>query len=387
MIAPWRTVVLLFLIAIDVVQPASASSLQRLGFEDLKGWTSDDHAAALQSFRRSCREILDEGLAFQRPTKFGGARSDWIELCNGALAAAPARSYFESYFTPFKVVDDARPEGLFTGYYEPEAEGARTPDAKFTVPIYRRPATLVSFSQEQKDKSGLDYGHLVDGKPAAYFSRKDIEQGALKGQGLELVWLKDWADAFFIHVQGSGRVRFADGSTMRLSYAAKSGRRYTSIGGLLVERGLLTREQMSMQAIRAWMSRNPQETRALMWENQSFIFFREAQLQDPSLGALSAQHVQLTSGRSLAVDRGIWAFGTPVWLETNVPSATDGVAQPFNQLLIAQDTGTAITGHARGDVFWGFGEAAGNIAGRMKSPGSMIVLLPKTVAARLGLIP
>lgn len=387
MIAAWRTVVLLFLIAFDAVQPASASSLQRLGFEDLKGWVSDDHAAALQSLRRSCREILDEGTAFKRPTMFGGARSDWLQLCKDALQAAPARPFFESHFIPFRVVDDARPDGLFTGYYEPEAEGARTPDETFIVPVYRRPADLMSFNQQQKDESGLDYGHLVDGKPAAFFSRMQIEQGALKGQGLELVWLKDWADAFFIHVQGSGRVRFADGSVMRLSYAAKSGRSYTGIGGLLVERGVLTREQMSMQAIRAWMTKNPQEARALMWENESFIFFREAQLADPSLGALGAQHVQLTPGRSLAVDRGIWAFGTPVWLETNVPSATDGALQPFNQLLIAQDTGTAIIGQARGDVFWGFGEAAGNIAGQMKSPGNMIVLLPKTVATRLGLIP
>ena len=386
MIASWRTVVLLFLIAIDLVQPASASSLQRLGFEALKGWASDDHAAALQTFRRSCREIMDEGTAFERPTLFGGARSDWAQLCSDALAASSAKSFFESYFIPFRVVDDARPDGLFTGYYEPEAEGARAPDETFTIPIYRRPTDLISFNQQQKDESGLDYGCLVDGKPTAYLSRRDIEQGALKGQGLELVWLKDWADAFFIHVQGSGRIRFADGSAMRLSYAAKSGRRYTGIGGLLVERGILAREHMSMQAIRAWMSKNPQQARELMWENQSFIFFREAQLEDPSLGALGAQHVQLTPGRSLAVDRNIWMLGTPVWLETNVPSATDGALQPFNQLLIAQDTGTAIIGHARGDVFWGFGEAAGNIAGQMKSPGSMIVLLPKTVAARLGLI-
>jgi membrane-bound lytic murein transglycosylase A len=174
---------------------------------------------------------------------------------------------------------------------------------------------------------------------------------------------------------------------MRLSYAAKSGQAYTGIGGLLVERGVLTREDMSMQSIRTWMRQHPYEARQLMWENKSFVFFREVQLEDPTLGALGAQKVQLTPGRSLAVDRTYWMFGTPVWLETTVPFPAAGKPPTFNGLLIAQDTGTAIRGRARGDVFWGFGADAAEVAGRMKSPGNMTVLLPNSAAKRLRLIP
>ncbi len=387
MTAIWRRTALFFLIAASFVQPAYPASLERQRFEDLRGWASDDHDAALQVFRRSCSEILQERSGFRRQVEFGGAKSDWVELCSSSLVAGSARSFFEKHFTPFRVIDKRRPEGLFTGYYEPEAEGSRTPGKTFSVPIYRRPADLVRFDQEQKDISGLDYGRLVDGKPEPYFSRKEIEQGALTGQSLELAWLKDWADGFFIHIQGSGRIRFADGSVKRLSYSAKSGRSYTAIGALLVKRAALTREQMSMQTIRSWMREHPAEARHLMWENESFVFFRAAQLEDPSLGALGAQHVQLTPERSLAIDRKVWMFGTPVWLETSYPSPVDGKPLSFKRLFIAQDTGTAIVGYARGDVFWGFGEDAARIAGQMKSSGNMSVLLPNTAARRLRLIP
>ena len=208
--------------------------------------------------------------------------------------------------------------------------------------------------------------------------RKDVGQVGTDGVG-------ELRRPLLEEAQGSGSVRLPDGSIIRLSYAAKSGRAYTGIGALLVERGVFTREQMSMQAIRAWMNENPEKARHLMWENQSFVFFREVRLEDPDLGALGAQHVQLTPERSIALDRNIWMFGTPVWLETAVPAEQTGGLQPFHKLLIAQDTGTAIKGHARGDVYWGSGETAGHIAGLMKSPGKMIVLLPKSIAQRLGL--
>lgn len=225
----------------------------------------------------------------------------------------------------------------------------------------------------------------MDGKQAPYLTRRDIEEGALEGQGLEIVWLRDWADAFFIQVQGSGRVRLAEGGMLRLSYAAKSGHPYTGIGGLLVQRGVLSEEAMSMQAIRRWMSRNPRDARELMWENKSFVFFREIELEDPALGALGAQHVQLTPRRSLAIDRSLWMFGTPVWLDTHAPAEEGSRMVEFRHLLIAQDTGSAIRGLARGDVYWGFGAAAAALAGPMKSTGAMTVLLPVEVAGELGL--
>jgi membrane-bound lytic murein transglycosylase A len=281
------------------------------------------------------------------------------------------------------VSDSARPEGLFTGYYEPEAAGSLAETAEYAVPVYRRPAELVGFDAVVEKHSGLKYGTLVDGKPSPFFTRKDIENGALRGRGLEIVWLRDWADAFFIHIQGSGRIRLPGGTYLRLAYGGKNGRPYTGIGGLLVERGAFSRENMSMQATRAWMTKHPQAARQLMWENQSFIFFREVPIDDPVLGPPGAQYVSLTPRRSLAVDRGIWMFGTPIWLDTQTPSGPDAELETFRHLLVAQDTGTAIRGHARGDVFWGSGEPAAIAAGNMKSPGRMTVLLPKALAERL----
>ena len=367
------------------MQPVNASPLVRQEFHNLQGWMLDDHDAALKTFRRSCREIIADGSAFSRAVSFGGTKSDWIGLCHESMTAKDSRGFFETHFVPYRVNDAERPAGLFTGYYEPEAQGAKEPGGAFTVPVYGRPGDLVTFDRAQRKRTGLDYGRVTDGIPRPYFSRMEIERGALKGRGLELLWLREWADAFFMQIQGSGSVRLPDGSIVRLSYAAKSGRAYTGIGALLVERGVFTREQMSMQAIRAWMNENPEKARHLMWENQSFVFFREVRLEDPDLGALGAQHVQLTPERSIAVDRNIWMFGTPVWLETAAPAEQTGGLQPFHKLLIAQDTGTAIKGHARGDVYWGSGETAGHIAGLMKSPGKMIVLLPKSIAQRLGL--
>ncbi|WP_373502526.1 murein transglycosylase A [Aestuariivirga sp.] len=365
----------------------SEPTLEPVSFQDLAGWSIDNHDAALDAFRLSCREILDTGAGFARPVRFAGTREAWKILCQEAFEARDARRFFEARFQPFRVIDQSRPAGLFTGYFEPEAAGARERSETYRVPIYRKPADLVSFSEEEQRESGLAYGRRVDGKPQPYFSRKEIEQGRLDAQGLELVWLRDWADAFFIHVQGSGRVRLEDGSIIRLSYSAKSGLPYTGIGALLVERGVIRREDMSMQALRAWMVDNPAAARELMWENRSFIFFREVELENQELGALGAQHVQLTPMRSLAIDRSQWAFGTPVWLDTSVPEGDGTILRNFRHLLIAQDTGSAITGLARGDVFWGFGEKAAVSAGHMKSPGTMTVLLPTSVAKDLGLLP
>lgn len=361
------------------------SGLERVAFADLEGWPGHDHAGALEAFRLSCREILDSGSGFSRPVRYGGPREPWLAVCREALEQVEPRAFFESRFRPFRVKDAERPEGLFTGYFEPEVEGSRVPGGGFSVPLYRRPPDLLAFGGDDPTGSGLSFGRLLGGKPAPYFTRRDIEQGALAGKGLELVWLRDWADAFFIHIQGSGRVRLHEGGTMRLTYDGKSGLPYTSIGAVLAERGHIGRERMSMQAIRRWMAENEADARELMWLNESFVFFREVHPDRPELGALGAQHVQLTPERSLAVDRSLWMFGTPVWLDTAVPASEEGRMTEFRQLLIAQDTGSAIRGLARGDVYWGFGDMAARIAGPMKSPGCMTVLLPSSVADALEL--
>ena len=362
-----------------------SGQLTGVNFTDLHGWQGHDHDAAREAFRRSCREMLEQGTGFKRPVNFGGSPSSWRSTCLAAFESGEPRAFFERMFRAFRVDDPDRPEGLFTGYYEPEVDGSRKRSTEFHVPIYRRPPDLVAFDDAEAAATGLSYGRRVEGKPQPYLTRRQIEEGALEGQGLEIVWLRDWADAFFIQIQGSGRVRLAEGGTLRLSYAAKSGHPYTGIGALLVQRGILPENAMSMQAIRAWMVKHPREARDVMWENKSFVFFREVDLERADLGALGAQHVQLTPRRSLAVDRAIWMFGTPVWLETEAPAGDGNAMVAFRQLLIAQDTGSAIKGIVRGDVYWGFGDAAAAIAGPMKSKGSMTVLLPLDVAEELGL--
>lgn len=367
----------------DAMTARAAAILEPLTFSAIKGWAEDDHTAAFETFQRSCTEIVAEGRAFSRKVTFGGGRQQWIGICKKADTAKDARRFFEENFRPMKVNDPVRPEGLFTGYYELEAEGSRTPSKAYPVPLYGKPADLVAFDAAAERRLGVKYGRVSGGKPQPYFTRKEIEQGALAGRGLEIFWLRHWADAFFMQIQGSGRVRLPDGSVIRLAYAGKSGQPYTGIGGILVERGAFTRDQMSMQATRAWMAKDEKAARELMWENKSFVFFREVEMGDPKLGPPGAQKVALTPLRSLAVDRSLWMFGTPVWLDMETPSAPKGEMEIFRHLMIAQDTGTAIKGHARGDVFWGAGGRAALAAGHMKSPGCMIVLLPKDIARDL----
>jgi membrane-bound lytic murein transglycosylase A len=347
------------------------------------GWAQDDHQKALETFQRSCREILTTAHGFKRDALFGGKLEDWQALCQGALKAKNAKSFFEENFTAFKVNDPTRPDGLYTGYYEPEAEGSLVRTKDYVVPVYRKPPDLVSLDEAQQKQAGLAYGRIINGKAEAFPTRKEIEQGALDGKGLEICWLKSWADAFFIHIQGSGRVKLPNGKFIRLAYAAKTGQPYTGIGGVLLAKGVGTKDTMSMELLRDWMKAHAHEARELMWNNKSYIFFREIDVPSTDLGALGAQQVNLTPLRSLAVDRSIWMFGTPIWINTRTPP--EAGAKPFQHLMVAQDTGTAIKGHVRGDVYWGWGDEASFNAGHMKSVGSMVVLLPKLVAARLKL--
>ncbi|MDH3741439.1 MAG: murein transglycosylase A [Hyphomicrobiales bacterium] len=360
--------------------------LQVAGFDQLAGWHDDNHAQSLAAWNLSCDEITRHGRSFKRKPRFGGARKDWLGLCAVAerLGSNPgraaARKFFEANFVPVRVSDPASPAGLFTGYYEPEVAGSRKQAKGYDVPLYAKPKDLVAFDAAQRKATGLRYGRIVSGKPRPYLTRKQIEIGAYAGRRLELAWLKSRADAFFMQIQGSGRIRLPDGGTMRLGYAAKSGLPYTAVGAVLVRRGDIPRAQISMQSIRKWMADNPTRARELMWENQSYVFFRELKLKDPGLGPLGAQQVQLTPLRSLAVDRRYWALGTPLWLETRLPKGAR-----FNHLMIAQDTGSAIKNPIRGDIFFGAGNTAADLAGHMQSPGRLFALLPKTTIKRLGL--
>lgn len=313
-------------------------------------------------------------------SKFGGSKAHWKPACQAAVrmpakaTRAQSAGFFQKHFQPVVVQGSS---GLFTGYYEPEFEGALRPKPGYATPLLRKPKDLV----RAKTKGG--YARKTSSGLKPYFTRKQIEQGALKGRGLELAWLKDPSDAFFLHIQGSGRIKLDTGGALRVGFAAKNGRPYTPIGKILIDRGEIARENMSMQSIRAWLLLNADQAQALFWKNQSYIFFRKSDASDPNLGPTGAQGVQLTPEHSLAVDRRYTAYGTPLWLETQVPTGQGGALVPFARLMVAQDTGTAIKGPVRGDVFFGSGERAGHAAGLMQSPGRLVLLLPKALARRL----
>lgn len=307
-----------------------------------------------------------------KPRSLGVDAAALAALVERAATVAPenARAFFETEFSPYAIAQ----AGFFTGYYEPEVAGSLTPTAEFTVPLHRPPADLVEI--EPGSAAGLDptvrFARKTPTGLAEHHDRAAVMGGALAGQNLALVWLRDPVDAFFIHVQGAARIRLPDGATLRVTYAAKSGHPYTPIGRAVADRAGIARETVTMQAIRAWLADHPDETPAILAANRSYIYFREAPVSDPALGPIAAAKVPLTPGRSLAIDRLVHTFHTPAWLETTLPS---GAA--FRRLVVAQDTGSAIVGPARGDIFFGSGDEAGATAGAMRATGRFVVLLPR----------
>jgi membrane-bound lytic murein transglycosylase A len=252
------------------------------------------------------------------------------------------------------------------------------PAERFQVPLYRRPPDLADVS-DTNGPAGWDpdmrFGRATDEGLVPYFDRAAIEAGALSGLGLELAWLEDAVDAFFIHVQGSARLNLPDGGTLRIGFDGKSGHAYTSIGRLAVERGLLVRERAHKDGLEAWLKSHREEGKALMRENRSFIFFRETG-QSETEGPIGAAGVPLLAGRSLAVDRTLHTFYTPVWVVASELSDLDQPDRSFQRLMIAHDTGSAIVGPARGDIFIGSGDDAGTLAGRIRHTATMIALVP-----------
>lgn len=375
---------LVIMLAMFTVPAAATMKLERLTFTDLPAWQREDHADALRVMARSCEELVSKGSGFARKAALSGSRKDWNKTCRMIIgqaadaSPAQARQLLEDLFVPVRLKGST---GQFTAYFEPEVEGSPVQTDVYNVPVLKRPSDLVKLSAADARRLGVGYGRIHNGKAEAYHTRQEIEQGKLAGRGLEIAWLKSWADLFFMQVQGSGRVRLPDGSVLRLAYSLKSGLPYTSIGKVLIERGEMTREGMSMQALRKWLDDHPGEARAVMWENESYVFFRKLDGVDPDLGPVGAQQLPLTPFRSLAVDRSVWALGVPVWVSTTV--FRNGKRQPFNALMVAQDTGSAIRGPQRGDIFFGSGDQAGLDAGLMDQPGELIALLPRSLATRL----
>lgn len=374
-------------------KPADELALKRSTFAALEGWAGADVRTALAAFAGSCKRITAraDGDALGGAAAYGSVR-EWREPCAAALqlktpSSDAARQFFETWFVPAQAFNRSEPVGLFTGYYEPELAGSRKPGGRFTTPLYARPSDLVSVdlgSFRPTLKGERIAGRVDGGKLVPYETRAAIEGGALKDRSAPIAYVDDAAAAFFLHVQGSGRVRFADGSVVRVAYDGQNGHPYTAVGRVLVDRGEIAREALSMQTIRAWLQANPKKAPGLMNENASFVFFKEQALDDPSMGAEGAQGVPLTSEASLAVDLRFHALGAPMWIDGMAPA--DDVKAPdvaFKRLVVAQDTGGAIRGPVRGDVYWGASARAESVAGRMAHKGQLYVLLPKAVAARL----
>jgi membrane-bound lytic murein transglycosylase A len=360
---------------------AAEFSLHQTSYENLAGWQSEDHSSALKVLLSACTELTTSGVGFARSTKLSGSRKDWLPICQKASrvgsSTAAARKFFENELTPVNVST----VGQFTGYFEPEVAGSRRKTKTFNVPVLAKPDDLVKLTKAAAVKLGVSYGRIEDGKAKPYFTRQQIEQGKLASRKLEIAYLRSWEDLFFMQVQGSGRIKLRNGERIRLGYAAKTGLPYTSIGKVLINEGKMTREEMSMQALRGWLESRPKLARQIMWQNRSYVFFRELAGLGSDTGPVGAQMLPLTPLRSLAVDRRYWALGVPLWISTSVYA--NGQAQPFKQIVIAQDTGSAIRGPARGDVFMGTGQQAGLDAGLMDQSGSMIALLPHALARRL----
>ena len=304
-----------------------------LGFDDLQGWDKDDHNAALTAFLETCRDMKDP---------------DWASLCALAGQQKNARTFFELFFKPV-LIEDGKPM-LFTGYFEPELNGSPVRTAKYRYPLYRKPPEV---------RNGT-----------AWLTRAQIEEDqALAGRGLEIAWIDDPVDVFFLQIQGSGRVRFPDGGGLRVGYGGKNGHDYKSVGQELVRRGVYQPHQVSAQVIRNWVRRNPVEGAELLRHNPSYVFFREVSRVPAHKGPLGAMNRSITTMRSIAVDPKFTPLGAPVWIEK-------GGAGPLRRLMIAQDTGSAIKGAQRADIFFGTGDEAGRAAGKTRDPGRMVVLLP-----------
>ena len=354
-----------------VVPRGPGPALTPVGFDQLPGWNADNISDAIPAFIAGCAAMASapaqtlggQGEAAAR----GGSVADWQPACDAARATAPgdapARAFFEANFQAFGASADGSASGLFTGYYEPEVAGSRRPDAEYRYPIFRRPPDL------------------RPGASKPYFSRSEIEDGALSRKHLELLWLRDPIDVFFLHVQGAGRVRLPDGRVLRVTYDGQNGQPYVPIGRVLVDRGQMTLDQVSMQSIRAWLVAHPDQARNVMDQNPSFIFFREATGIAADEGAPGSLGAPLSPGRSIAVDKTYIPLGTPVWLNTR--DAMNGSA--FQHMMVAQDLGGAIRGPVRADIFFGWGADAENRAGLMRQRGTEFLLLPKTANDRTAL--
>jgi len=365
----------------------SACRLRPASFDDLPGWSSDD-PSSLWPALTDCRRYLQS----VKPYKLGAlglTAEDLMPLLDAALThspdnAAQARLFFEQQTRPFLVEPSGQNAGLVTAFYEPEVAVSDRPDDEYHHPFYRRPLDLVDVDDANR-ATDLDAGYAfalrTDNGLKPYPDRRDIDRGWLEGRGLEIAWARSKVDVFFAHVQGAARLRYPDGRLRRITYAAKAGHPFSGIGRLLIDRGEIPEANISMQSIRAWLAAHPDRVDEILWHNRSYIFFREAEVDDLIRGPIAAAKVPLIAGRSLAVDRQIHTFGFPFFIHAKGLTHMDD-GHDFARTMLALDTGSAIVGPARGDIFTGSGDDAGELAGAVRNAADFYILIPKQAAER-----
>jgi membrane-bound lytic murein transglycosylase A len=359
------------------------SQLEPIDWAALDGWAADDHAAAFATFLASCRPLIRTipPAGETRPMYFALKQVCRRALAAGRLAEEQARLFFERNFRALRITKLGDSAGLLTGYYEPIVDGSRFPTGIFKVPIYRRPPDLVpplNSTGPGFPNRGQSLRRTTTGELVRYYDRGEILDGALDGQHLEICWIKEQADALLIQIQGSARVRLEDGTVLRINYDAHNGYPFVPFSRILIERNIIPREEMSPERIREWMRANPESAEEVRRQNRSFVFFRIAGLSDDR-EAVGAQGVPLTPGRSIAVDKSLHVYGTPFFIQAGLPLTSEKGTASFDRLMIAQDTGSAIVGPARADIYWGAGDRAGELAGRVRHPGNFAMLVPREI--------
>ncbi|KTC65854.1 Membrane-bound lytic murein transglycosylase (plasmid) [Legionella adelaidensis] len=364
-------------------KPSNKITLRPIAFKHLNGWQQADFFASFKAFKISCSAFLR-----QSPEKSVGSQfidlkvKDWIPACQAAFSVngnntQEIQAFFEKWFVPVAFHDNKPIKGLFTGYYLPLLKGSLKKTKEYPTPIYRAPKNLISVDLGQFDPS-LKHHRKIKGRVKGsslvpYFTRKEIKAGAIDKHAEVVAWINNDVDRQFLEIEGSGLLQLEDGSQVYIGYEDQNGAPYTSIAKVLIDMGVMTRENASMQRIRTYLKKHPEKVESILNQNKSFVFFKILEQQ----GALGTQGVVLTPGYSLAVDRKWVPIGAPVWLTTTRPGQNFKQQVPFNRLMIAQDTGGAIKGAVRGDVYWGGGASAANIAGHMKNPGYYWLLLPR----------
>jgi membrane-bound lytic murein transglycosylase A len=359
----------------------AGTQLEPANWSDLAGWANDDHLAAFGVFQRSCRALRN----MRSTPEHGPIANALRDACQRAAAVRPqdaqaARLFFEQNFVPVRIARLGELEGFVTGYYEPVVQGSRFPNPEFHIPLYHRPRDLVAAGHKPGSlafpNKSVRIGRLNEkGQLVPYHDRAAIEAGALDGQKLEICWLRDASDLLAIQLEGSGRIILEDGTPLRVNYDSHNGYSFTSLSRALIDHHHIPHGQISPQRIREWTTSHPEEAAKERAANRSYVFFRITGLSNDS-EPVGAQGVPLTPGRSIAVDR-LHEYGTPFFIEASLPIESRKPASVFRRLMIAQDTGSAIVGPARADLYWGAGDDAARIAGRIRTKGRFVMLLPR----------